>query len=1226
MKRAMKKNPKRWRWVLYGPGVLFIVLLVIILAAPRLLNLDGIRKAMMAEASRQVGGRVEFNEIGLSIWPLPHLSIYQGRLMIPGLLDGDLEVLSVYPEIAPLFGGRIRVRRLLVDRPKFNLDFRNQNSGKGTRRTGAAGKSVSEKATSLMEMLSSLGGDLALSVRNGQLGILTPKEGRWTFQHVNTDITAKDNRITVDGSAASDFLKKMVLQGTLDLKALASNGRINLEGVNLGRPAAQLIPSGTISVGRSLADLEFKFRTKGLENFETDLTGKVPTLSLRRGAEEADLAIKHISGAFYGDKEKIKVSFNDLVFERPGAILSGRLTINKTNPAVELDISGKKMDVESIRQAMLKLAGDRPIVRQIFEILKGGQVSSLHYAAKGPSLDALGRLENMGIDGRLSGGRILVPAIDLEVTDAGGEVRVSAGRLAANHLSANYGKTRVSDGTLILGLSGPSAPFKLNIGLRADLDQLPQVLKKIFKDNAHMLGMMNRFKKIEGRAEGRLRLGDRLDQIETAVQVRELKMNAVVDPLPFPLVLNGRGISFAGTRLDVEAISSKLKSSYCTLQSTQVRWGEGPPAVDIASGSGGLDISELYPWLVEKKILQDALEHNRPEKGFITLNGFDFKGDLSDLSKSAFHVDGAVRDLMFKSDSLPDSLSISKGRFNLTPDLIKFTEFDTQFLDAALFISGKLHGYLQNVQSVELATRGSLGVQATRWWRKQVDLPPQLRIRPPLKISNLKVSWNRNNRIAIVSDFSMHDDIAVSTDLQYQPERLDLRKFIVHDQASRAEFTGRLEAREVAFGFKGSLLKSTADKFYADNRIIGGWIKGDLKIKFNRKHPLASVFEGRLAAEDISLADSMKFPLQIRTLSVEGEKDSLHLQADLHLPQDSQLQLNGVVNQSAEGLAFNADLKSNGLVLDDLTRIWTEKAAGTKRKADEAHGKKTFWDAPLKGIVHLDSASLSYARYRWRPFRADIHLNPEKIEIAVKDADLCGIATPGTLTILPTEIRLDVKPLVQNRNIQTTAVCLLDKNAQVEGSFDLSAHLNAAGPAADLRQSLQGDYELEAGKGRILSGRTFGILKDILGLINITEIFKGKLPNIGKEGFGYHSIRAKGTFEKNTVNIQESFIDGVPLNLAAHGKINLKTHQLDIEALAAPLKTVDSIVEKIPLIGYILGGTLITVPVRIRGDVDNPKVTLLSPSAIGEGLVGIMKRTFKLPIKIIEPFLKSEKK
>jgi hypothetical protein len=56
-----------------------------------------------------------------------------------------------------------------------------------------------------------------------------------------------------------------------------------------------------------------------------------------------------------------------------------------------------------------------------------------------------------------------------------------------------------------------------------------------------------------------------------------------------------------------------------------------------------------------------------------------------------------------------------------------------------------------------------------------------------------------------------------------------------------------------------------------------------------------------------------------------------------------------------------------------------------------------------------------------------------------------------------------------------------------------------------------------------------------------------------------------------------------------------------------------------------MGGSIVSIPVKIRGNLSDPEVTFLSPSAIGSAFLGIMERTLKLPITIIEPVLPAKK-
>jgi hypothetical protein len=76
----------------------------------------------------------------------------------------------------------------------------------------------------------------------------------------------------------------------------------------------------------------------------------------------------------------------------------------------------------------------------------------------------------------------------------------------------------------------------------------------------------------------------------------------------------------------------------------------------------------------------------------------------------------------------------------------------------------------------------------------------------------------------------------------------------------------------------------------------------------------------------------------------------------------------------------------------------------------------------------------------------------------------------------------------------------------------------------------------------------------------------------------------------------------------------------------APFTSIDKVVSKIPVVNYILQGTLVSVPVTVSGRINNPDVKLMPASAVGDGVLGILKRTVNAPVKIIEPVLPGEKK
>jgi hypothetical protein len=93
------------------------------------------------------------------------------------------------------------------------------------------------------------------------------------------------------------------------------------------------------------------------------------------------------------------------------------------------------------------------------------------------------------------------------------------------------------------------------------------------------------------------------------------------------------------------------------------------------------------------------------------------------------------------------------------------------------------------------------------------------------------------------------------------------------------------------------------------------------------------------------------------------------------------------------------------------------------------------------------------------------------------------------------------------------------------------------------------------------------------------------------------------------------------MQILATGEVDLLSREADLKVLVAPFRNVDAIVERIPGLGYLLGGTLVSFPVTVKGDLQDPRVTPMDPGAVGSGLLGLAERTLKLPAKVISPLL-----
>ena len=107
--------------------------------------------------------------------------------------------------------------------------------------------------------------------------------------------------------------------------------------------------------------------------------------------------------------------------------------------------------------------------------------------------------------------------------------------------------------------------------------------------------------------------------------------------------------------------------------------------------------------------------------------------------------------------------------------------------------------------------------------------------------------------------------------------------------------------------------------------------------------------------------------------------------------------------------------------------------------------------------------------------------------------------------------------------------------------------------------------------------------------------------------------------EKDDFAVEESAFHSSVVGLAATGWISVLDFKTKLSVLVAPFGRLDQIMRKVPIVGYVLGGSLTSVPVGVSGDIRDPLVVPLGPEAVTSELAGIFTRALKLPANILAP-------
>ncbi len=183
----------------------------------------------------------------------------------------------------------------------------------------------------------------------------------------------------------------------------------------------------------------------------------------------------------------------------------------------------------------------------------------------------------------------------------------------------------------------------------------------------------------------------------------------------------------------------------------------------------------------------------------------------------------------------------------------------------------------------------------------------------------------------------------------------------------------------------------------------------------------------------------------------------------------------------------------------------------------------------------------------------------------------------------------------------------------VRGDFFIEGEIGV-----DFRGTSRGGVHLEVEKGVL---RRFNSLSKIFSILNVSQIFSGQFPDMAREGMPFNRINATFSLDQGILQTEDLLIDSNAMNLSLVGQVDISAETINTVVAVNPLRTVDKIVSRIPIAGWVLAGdekALITAHFQIRGPLDSADVVPIPVTSLSEKAIGIFRRLFGLPAKFIE--------
>ena len=1209
------KHRKR-RFIRVGIAVLSLAILMAsaILVAEAMLNRPAVLKKINAAVVKQIGGRISFRSLDLSILLSPHVTISDFRGYIPGKFGGTAKTIEVYPALLPLLTGNIAIKSFTVVSPDIYIESPASDSPQkpDTAKTLSPKQAVAAAVGGIRERLP----ELEVIIKDGRLTVAGLTATPLVFQHIESRLSVPDGVFRLQSE--TEFCDRFRTSVFIDPENATFNGKIQF--LNLDVPAAMA------AAGRSLPAVP----KKGVIDFHLDFSGqgqRIHRINARSTAEEIDLRIGdrrlalgglELAGSYVTSANDHSIRLTTLRAQFPGIDALAEMNWKQIpgKPATDYSISAKakKADLDSVRQALTDTVGDNAVVRQVLDIVRGGAASDVTFAVAGVSPGELAAFSNMLIEGNVKDVPIHIAGIGLSLDQCAGNVLIREGTLHVSDATARIDKTTGKNGTLLLDLIGEKKSFGLDVDISADLSALPAVLTGILPDKADKWFEPLEF--VSGNAEGKLLIGDHLDNLNVSVDVHRVKGNAKLKKFPFEIAVRQAKVMVQGDTIGITDATANVGKSSIKGLSARIVLGSGD--LGIRGESAVVDTGEIYPWLLTSGAAGGIGAVVAGLTGTLNFPEIVLTGPITKPGEWNVRLSAATKTLSIITPLLPEPVAFSTDRITVADNTIDIGDTRIRMMDADVRLSGSMAGGASGLERAAAKISGAVGKKAFLGFAEHVHIPEQFIFQPPIRIAESEMSWEKEKQVLIALNMQPANGPNLTVDAEIVPQGFHLRRLNIRDQDSDADIRFRYQDMNIELGFKGKLYKSTVDRLMTENTLLLGHIYGDADIGFPLDDPGGLTLVGHLQAKELNLPGPNDQPIQIAELVLKQEEDLVAIESLSMELLGSQFEAKGKAKTTPE--AFGLDLTVRSTTID-AKQIAEAFRPDPDSESSQHRSRPKRKRRTILGSVDVSAGEMHYGRLRWAPVAAAISITEESLQITLTEATICGIAHPGTILFADEQLDMQVRPRAVNADLNASMNCLVTKPVRVTGRYNLSGNVTAVGKRGELAQSLAGNLQFESTGGTIYQ---LGVLEDIFALLNFTELFRGNLPELRKEGMRYDIVTGKFHFGEGKVHLDEGRVEGPLMKLAIQGNASIVDESLNFTVMVVPLKSIINFASKIPVVRRIFSGHLVSIPVKVGGTVKKPKVTPLAPEAVAKNLGNWVKDLFQAPVDIIQPIIPPE--
>jgi hypothetical protein len=726
---------------------------------------------------------------------------------------------------------------------------------------------------------------------------------------------------------------------------------------------------------------------------------------------------------------------------------------------------------------------------------------------------------------------------------------------------------------------------------------------------------LSRLRNVKGDLSGRLILGERIDSLSANVSVLKAAVEGSYDSIPYPISIKAGRFEYGGGKIGLNGVSGAVGLSSFSDVTGLLNY-QGARQIEISSAKFSLDLAQSKNLLNHFEMFQKELRDIGFARGNLDVTSLSLTGPLDEPSRWNFNGTGTLGAISVKHAKLPGVMNLSGGKFSATPGKFTVSNAKVNLQDASLTVDGTLESPDKAPLSLDATGSGVIGAQMTEWISRQIYWPEQLMLRSPLQVSKGRVIWQDGGDVAFQGSVTVAGGPQLSVDLVKGLQTVEAKEITITDGRQSARMTLDLKKDNFAFSFNGSLDQQTLNRIFQVPPLEGSLLQGDIEVSAFLEAPLRFNARGRLSGRElrVSLKDQ---PAVVEFFFLEANQGGLNVRSAELSWRSSRLSVMATLLAEAKALRLDMNIAADRLVLGELNELVSRgsKAGGNNE------GILGIALPPLEGTVRLKADDFTFAGFSLTPLQATASLSSHGIKGTIEKGDLCGIAAMGSVDFTNRELGLDLSFSVTDGQLVSTSLCLSENKLALSGRYSLTAQVTGRGAPEKILQSLQGGFDFSARDGQFQPSPNVDTpLERTFNYLNEKGDFNVEFPDLNREAFPFRSIRFQGTVEGMTLAIDQLVLQSSLYIVSGDGRVDLEHQHIDAKGLVTVRLPGNRIIRRIPLVGSILGGSILGIPVRVVGPLENPTVTYLSPTDVGAELLNIPVRILGLPLEAIRLF------